>query len=103
MVPKRHAKRAVTRNLIKRQMREVMKATAAELPRGLWVLRLKSVFDPKQFQSPASLRLRDAARDEIALLLRRAARPSSSAAQSAVRDRHAQPVAPDLGTMPSTP
>lgn len=108
VVPKRHAKRSVTRNLIKRQMREVMQAVVATaraempaaqtlemsagapqvpslpnsvglpkggLPKGLWVLRLKSPFDPKQFHSPASVPLREAARAEIALLLARATAP----------------------------
>lgn len=73
VVPKRYARRAVTRNLIKRQMRTLMAAQAATLPAGLWVLRLKSPFDRAQFSSPASDRLRDAARDELALLLRQAA------------------------------
>jgi ribonuclease P protein component len=83
VVPKRHARRSVTRNLIKRQMREVMgdvvqqarQVPADGLPRGLWVLRLKSPFDPKQFSSPASVPLRQAARAEIALLLTRALTP----------------------------
>jgi ribonuclease P protein component len=80
VVPKRHARRSVTRNLIKRQMRQVMdvmvqraRGNPAEgLPRGLWVLRLKSPFDPRQFHSPASDPLRQAAHDEIESLLARA-------------------------------
>lgn len=87
VIPKRHARRSVTRNLIKRQMREVMADVVQQarqlpaegspdaLPRGLWVLRLKSPFDPKQFSSPASVPLRQAAREEIALLLTRALTP----------------------------
>ena len=73
VVPKRHAKRSVTRNLIKRQMRTVMQCHAASLAAGLWVLRLKAPFDRKQFVSPASDPLRCAAHDELALLLQRAA------------------------------
>lgn len=73
VVPKRHAKRAVTRNLLKRQMRAVMVAQAEALPPGLWVLRLKAPFDRKRFCSPASQPLRDDAREELALLLQRAA------------------------------
>jgi len=73
VVPKRHAKRAVTRNLLKRQMRAVMAATADTLPPGLWVLRLKAPFDRQRFPSPASVPLRDDAREELALLLQRAA------------------------------
>lgn len=83
VVPKRHAKRAVTRNLLKRQMRAAMDLHAGSLPAGLWVLRLKAPFDRKQFESPASDPLRCCARDELAMLLQRAAgargpaRPSS--------------------------
>jgi ribonuclease P protein component len=39
-VPKRQARRAVTRNLLKRQMRECFHRHAATLPKGLWLLRL---------------------------------------------------------------
>jgi len=75
VVPKRHAKRAVTRNLLKRQMRVAMEHHAGGLPPGLWVLRLKAPFDRQQFISPASTPLRGCARDELALLLQRAAQP----------------------------
>ena len=73
VVPKRHARRAVTRNLLKRQMRAVMAAQAHSLPPGMWVLRLKSAFDVRQFPSAASDALRRCARDELAVLLGRAA------------------------------
>ena len=73
VVPKRHAKRSVTRNLFKRQMREVMQAQSASLPPGLWVLRLKAPFDRKLFPSPASDPLRQLAREELVALLQRAA------------------------------
>lgn len=73
VVPKRHARRAVTRNLLKRQMRAVMEIQAETLAPGLWVLRLKAPFDRKQFVSPASEPLRSSVRDELALLLQRAA------------------------------
>ena len=72
VVPKRHARRAVTRNLIKRQMRVVMEGLAPALPKGLWVLRLKAVFEASRYDSPASPRLRLAARDELQRLLQRA-------------------------------
>jgi len=75
VVPKRHAKRSVTRNLLKRQMRAVMAAQADTLAPGLWVLRLKAPFDRKLFTSPASQPLRDTAHDELASLLQRAAVP----------------------------
>ena len=76
VVPKRHAKRAVTRNLIKRQMRALMTAQAGALPAGLWVLRLKAPFDPRQFTSAASAPLRACARDELCSLLKRARQPA---------------------------
>jgi ribonuclease P protein component len=80
VVPKRHARRAVTRNLLKRQMRAVMEAHGGELPPGLWVLRLKQPFDRKTFVSASSEALRTAARDELKLLLQRALRPAAAAA-----------------------
>lgn len=75
VVPKRHARRAVTRTLLKRQMRAAMAELAAvlQLPAGLWVLRLKSPFDRQQFVSAASDALRASARAELATLLQRAA------------------------------
>ncbi len=75
VVPKRHARRAVTRNLIKREMRAVMASAGTALPAGLWVLRLKAPFDRKLFSSPGSVALLQATRDELQLLLQRAAAP----------------------------
>ena len=72
VVPKRHARRSVTRNLLKRQMREVMASQADSLAPGLWVLRLKAPFDRKLFTSPASDPLRSTAQDELQQLLQRA-------------------------------
>ena len=73
VVPKHYAKRAVTRNLIKRQIRAAMREHAASLPPGLWVVRLRMPFDKREFLSPASEALRDVARGEIAQLFQRAA------------------------------
>lgn len=72
VVPKRLAKRAVTRNLIKRQVREAMRRHAEALPAGLWVVRLRAPFDRQAFLSPASDILRDTARDEVNDLFLRA-------------------------------
>lgn len=80
VVPKRHAKRAVTRNLIKRQIRAAMQHHAAALPPGLWVVRLRQGFDRQQFSSPASEQLQAVARGEIAQLFERAAAPRAPAA-----------------------
>ena len=73
VVPKRHARRSVTRNILKRQMRALMQSHAGSLAPGLWVLRLKAPFDRKLFISPASEPLRAAAHDELVLLLQHAA------------------------------
>ena len=81
VVPKRHAKRAVTRNLLKRQMRAVMHSLAGSLPPGLWVLRLKAPFERKLFISPASVPLLQTARDELLQLLQRAALPRTAPAR----------------------
>jgi len=74
VVPKRHARRAVTRTLVKRQIRNVAAACAAQLEPGLWVVRQRSPFDPKQFPSAASDALKDAARTELRELFDRAVR-----------------------------
>lgn len=108
VVPKRHARRAVTRTLLKRQMRQAMAdslawscaggaagaQTAGGLPPGLWVLRLKAGFDRKLFPSAASQALRAAVRDELQHLLARAAgRPARHAgAAAAVADPGASSV-----------
>jgi len=75
VVPKRHAKRAVTRNLIKRQIRAAMDAEAQHLAAGLWVVRLRLPFDKREFASSASEALRNTARAEIRELFARAANP----------------------------
>lgn len=70
VVPKRFAKRSVTRALLKRQIRAAFQARAA-MPPGLWVVRLRAPFDREQFPSAASDALRAAARAELAQLLDR--------------------------------
>ena len=74
VVPKRHAKRAVTRTLVKRQIRCVAAACAPQLEPGLWVVRQRSPFDAKQFPSAASDALKEAARAELRALFDRAVR-----------------------------
>jgi ribonuclease P protein component len=65
VVPKRHAPRSVTRNLLKRQMRLQVLGHGHRLPPGRWVIRLRASFDKGQFASAASARLREAARSEL--------------------------------------
>jgi ribonuclease P protein component len=74
VVPKKHAKRAVTRTLVKRQIRNVAAQCAAQLEPGLWVVRQRSPFDPKQYPSAASDALKEAARAELRALFERAVR-----------------------------
>ena len=80
VVPKRHAKRAVTRNLIKRQIRSAMAQHGNRLAAGLWVVRLRLPFDKREFTSPASERLREVAHAEIGQLFARAAAARGAAA-----------------------
>ena len=69
VVPKRHARRAVTRSLLKRQMRSAFERHAPGLPAGLWLLRLSQGFAVSQFVSARSGLLADAARSELDRLL----------------------------------
>lgn len=72
VIPKRHAKRSVTRGLLKRQVRAALARHALTLPQGLWLVRLKAPFTTAQFPSAASDALRLAARAELDALLARA-------------------------------
>lgn len=83
VVPKRHAKRAVTRTLLKRQMRQAFESQAGGLPEGRWLMRLNRGFANTQFRSAASDALRRAASEELHKLLLNL----SSAAAPAVRWR----------------
>ena len=74
VVPKRHARRSVTRTLLKRQIRAAMSVQQDALARGLWVVRLRAPFDRTVFPSAASDALKCAARDELEQLLAAAAR-----------------------------
>ncbi|MCZ2498591.1 ribonuclease P protein component [Xylophilus sp. Kf1] len=75
MVPKRWAKRAVTRNAIKRQIYTIGAAADAQrLPRAAYVVRLKSGFDRQEFISASSGELKLAVRLEIHRLLDRLAK-----------------------------
>ena len=69
VVPKRHARRSVTRTLLKRQIRAVVTERANALLGGLWVVRLRAPFDKAVFPSAASNALRLCARDELDGLL----------------------------------
>lgn len=78
VVPKRLAKRAVTRNLVRRIARaslETQLGSSQPLPAGLWALRLRAPIDKKQFPSAKSDALRALLHEELALLWRRALNP----------------------------
>jgi ribonuclease P protein component len=91
VVPKRHARRAVTRSLIKRQIRAALlrrdSPGAPGLRPGLWVVRLRAPFDPAAHPRAASESLRRACGGELDALLVAAqskldgARPSASNAR----------------------
>jgi ribonuclease P protein component len=63
VLPKRWAKRAVTRNTIKRQVYNV--SEAAKLPAAAYVVRLRAAFERSQFTSATSLLLKRAVRGEL--------------------------------------
>lgn len=73
VVPKRHAKCSVTRNAIKRQMRQALCRQEKTLPAGLWLVRLKAPFARAAFLSPQSTVLRTSAAGELDDMLLRAA------------------------------
>jgi len=74
VVPKRHARRSVTRTLIKRQLRERLRERLPDLPAGEWVLRLRAPIDRKAYPSAQSDTLAVSLRDELRTLLADAVR-----------------------------
>jgi ribonuclease P protein component len=75
MLPKRWAKRAVTRNAIKRQIYAVSDSVESTLPPAAHVVRLRAGFDRTQFTSATSDALKRAVRGELQDLFSRAAAP----------------------------
>lgn len=71
VLPKRWARRAVTRNAIRRQIHELARLHATALPHAAWVVRLRSEFSRKQFVSASSEPLKRAVRAELEQLLGR--------------------------------
>jgi ribonuclease P protein component len=65
MVPKRWAKRAVTRNAIKRQIYSVSASFESALPQAAHVLRLRASFDRTEFPSATSQLLKATVRNEL--------------------------------------
>lgn len=76
LLPKRWARRAVTRNAIRRQIYETARAMAPELPHAALVVRLRTEFSRKQFLSATSDALKRTVRAELQVLLARVSRPA---------------------------
>ena len=69
MVPKRWAKRAVTRNAIKRQIYTVSNDFSPRVSDTGWVVRLRRDFSRKEFVSASSAALKQLVRGEVQALL----------------------------------
>lgn len=81
VVPKRHARRAVTRSLLKRQIYAAAERHRACLGHGVWIVRLRAPFDRTQFASAASAALKLSARGELESLFAIVARAADGAAR----------------------
>ena len=80
MAPKRWARRAVTRNTVKRQIYAVSREFEARLPVAAHVVRLRCAFDREQFVSATSSALKAAVRQELVELFSRVAGRSAQVA-----------------------
>lgn len=76
MVPKRWAKRAVTRNAIKRQIYDVSKNFAPQQLPAAFVVRLRRDFSRKEYLSASSAKLKQDVRTELLALMQSGGRPS---------------------------
>jgi ribonuclease P protein component len=67
VIPKRHAKRAVTRNLIRRESKHAaaLALQAARDASGAWVVRLRGPFAVQKHRSAASIPLRTEVRAQL--------------------------------------
>jgi ribonuclease P protein component len=72
VVPKRWAKRAVTRNLIKRQIYAYVMCNLQEKKSGDMVVRLKKTFSAKEYISASSIALKSNVRMELRQLFAKA-------------------------------
>jgi ribonuclease P protein component len=78
LVPKRWAKRAVTRNAIKRQIYSVSADFEPAFDMAAHLVRLRTGFDSKQFTSASSVLLKATVRSELQQLFARATACQSS-------------------------
>ncbi len=65
LTPKRWAKRAVTRNLIRRQVHAVTREFEKGLTPTAYVVRLRATFNPQKFISASSDVLKQVVREEL--------------------------------------
>ncbi len=65
VIPKRWARRAVTRNAIRRQIYTVSQEFEAQMPAAAHVVRLRMAFDKTGFPSATSTALKKAVRAEL--------------------------------------
>ena len=75
LLPKRWARRAVTRNAIRRQIYETARPRGAALPDAAHVVRLRAAFAREQFVSATSDALKRCVRSELEQLWARAGVP----------------------------
>lgn len=96
LIPKRWAKRSVTRHALKRQVYAVGDAYADQLPVASYVVRLRAGFDRKQFLSATSDVLKQAARAELQQLFATGVRrkPGGPVPSPAAPAAPAAPVSP---------
>jgi ribonuclease P protein component len=76
MVPKRWARRAVTRNAIKRQIYTVSADFLHHYPEAVFLVRLRREFSRKEFLSASSVALKEAVRAEVTDLMRSGPAPT---------------------------
>jgi ribonuclease P protein component len=76
MVPKRWARRAVTRNAIKRQIYTVSADFLHRYPQAVFLVRLRREFSRKEFSSATSVALKEAVRAEVTDLMQSGAASS---------------------------
>lgn len=74
MVPKRWAKRAVTRNTIKRQIYTVSADFFEHYPQAAFLVRLRRDYSRKEFTSATSEQLKQAVRLELQALMQAGAK-----------------------------
>lgn len=84
VIPKRWARRAVTRNGIKRQVYNVCADFESRLPAAAHVVRLRMDFARSEFRSAWSAALKAAVRSELQQLFEKAARSAGPAPAAAI-------------------